>query len=96
MIALAIGVLLALIVVIPRTPGSRRGFLFWEAIAEYDNGRQYADELGRLSSASLFQVKAEHCFDLARVCRRKYSVLRAAILAGAIGLAASVVVFLFV
>ena len=96
MMALALGVFLALLVVIPRTPGSRRGFLFWEAIAEYDSGRQYSDELRLLSSATLFQVKAEHCFDLARVCRSKYRVLRAAMWAGAVGLAASVFVFLFV
>lgn len=96
MTALALGVLLALLVVIPRTPGSRRGFLFWEAIAEYDTGRQYSDELRQLSSATLFQVKAEHCFDLARVCRKKYRMLRAAMWTGAVGLAASLFVFLFV
>jgi len=96
MTALALGVLLALLVVIPRTPGSRRGLLFWEAIAEYDSGRQYSDELRLLSSATLFQIKAEHCFDLARVCRSKYRALRAAIWVGAVGLAASVFVFLFV
>ena len=95
MIALAIGVLLALCVVVPRAPGSRRGFLFWEAIAEYDSGRQYADELHLLTPASLSQIKAEHCFDLARVCRAKYKMLRAAIWTSAVGLAASLVVFLF-
>jgi hypothetical protein len=96
MTTLALGVLLALLVVIPRTSGSRRGFLFWEAVAEYDTGRQYSDEVRLLSSATLFQVKAEHCFDLARVCRQKYRMLRAAIWAGAVGLTASLFVFLFV
>lgn len=96
MTALALGVLLALLVVIPRTSGSKRGYLFWEAIAEYDTGRQYSDDVRLLSSATLVQVKAEHCFDLARVCRQKYKMLRAAVWAGAIGLAASLCVFLFV
>lgn len=96
MTALAIGVILALLVVVPRMSGSRRGFLFWEAIAEYHGGRQYSDELRLLSAASLTQVKAEHCFELARVCRTKYRMLRAAIWTGAVGLAASLVVFLFV
>lgn len=95
MTALTLGVLFALWVVIPRTAGSRRGFLFWEAIAEYDNGRQYSDELRSLSAATLCQIKAEHCFDLARVCRTKYRILRAAIWTGAVGLAASLFVFLF-
>lgn len=94
MAALAVGAFLALLVVIPRTPGSRRGFLFWEAIAEYDTGRQYADELSLLSPATLFQVKAEHCFELSKVCRRKYRMLRCALWTGAVGLAGSLLVFL--
>jgi hypothetical protein len=95
MAALAGGAFLALLVVIPRTPGSRRGFLFWEAVAEYATGRQYADELWLLSPPSLFQVKAEHCFELAKVCRRKYRMLRWALWTGAVGLAGSLFVFLF-
>jgi hypothetical protein len=93
--ALAVGAFLALLVVIPRTPGSRRGFLFWEAIAEYETGRQYSDDLWRLSGPSLVQVKAEHCFDLAVVCRRKYRMLRYALWTGAVGLAGALFVFLF-
>jgi hypothetical protein len=96
MIGLAAGALLALLVVLPRTPGSRRGVLFWEAIAEYQNGREYSDELRLLSAGTLSQITSEHCFDLARVCRAKYKVLQAAIWTGALGLAASLVVFLFV
>lgn len=95
MAALAAGALLALLVIIPRTPGSRRGFLFWQAIAEYDTGRQYSDELWRLSGPSLVQIKAEHCYELARVCRRKYWMLRSALWTGAVGLAGSLFVFLF-
>lgn len=95
MAALAGAAFLALLVVIPRTPGSRRGFLFWEAVAEYETGRQYADELWLLSPPSLFQVKAEHCFELAKVCRRKYRMLRCALWTGAVGLAGSLFVFLF-
>ena len=95
MAALAAGAFLALLVVIPRTPGSRRGFLFWEAIAEYETGRQYSDDLWLLSGPSLFQVKAEHCYDLAVVCRRKYRMLRCALWTGAVGLAGALFVFLF-
>ena len=93
--ALAAGAFLALLVVIPRTPGSRRGFLFWEAIAEYETGRQYSDDLWLLSGPSLVQVKAEHCYDLAVVCRRKYRMLRCALWTGAVGLAGALFVFLF-
>ena len=94
MTALALGAFLSLLVVIPRRPGSRRGYLFWEAIAEYENGRQYADELATLTPATLAQIKAEHCFDLSRVCRMKYRMLRVALWIGAVGLAGSLLVFL--
>ena len=95
MAALAVGAFLALLVIIPRTPGSRRGFLFWEAIAEYETGRQYSDDISMLSGPSLIQVKAEHCYDLAVVCQRKYRMLRCALWTGAVGLAGALFVFLF-
>ncbi len=95
MAALALGAFLALLVVIPRMPGSRRGFLFWEAVAEYKSGRDYSDELGLLSGPSLVQAKAEHCYDLAVVCRQKYRMLRRALWTGAVGLAGALFVFLF-
>lgn len=96
MASLSVAAFLSLLVVIPRTPGSRRGYIFWEAIAEYETNRQYADELSTLSPATLFQAKAEHCYDLACVCRRKYRVLRWALRIGAVGLAGALLLFLTV
>lgn len=95
MTSLAGAAIVALTVVIPRLAGSKRGFLFWNAIAEYESGRQYSDELNMLSQATLVQTKAEHCYELARICRAKYRVLRLALVLGAVGLLASLVVFLF-
>lgn len=93
---LAVASFMALLVVVPRIPGSRRGYVFWEAIAEFRSGREYADDLASLSAASLLQLRAEHCFELARVCRTKYAMLRRALTAGAIGLVATLLVLLFV
>jgi len=95
MLTLGISGVLALLVVIPRTPGSRRGYLFWEAIAEFDASRRYADDLTSLSPATLLQVKLEHCHELATVCRKKYRALVWALWIGTVGLVASVLVFLF-
>ncbi len=52
-------------------------------------------DLSLLSSPSLIQVKAEHCYDLAVVCQRKYRMLRYALWTGAVGLAGALFVFLF-
>lgn len=95
MLALALAVVLAVWVVVPRTPGSRRGLLFWSAIAEFPNGGEYALEVQRHSGDSLTQVMAEHCYDLACICRAKYRVLRLAALSGAVGLVAATLVLLF-
>lgn len=95
MAGLAIGTVLALVVVRPRTPGSRRGFVFWEAIAEYDTARQYADDVAQLTPATLSQSIAEHCHDLSRVCRVKYKYLRCSIYSCSAGLLASICVFMF-
>lgn len=95
MALLAVSAFLAILVVIPRTPGSKRGIVFFEAIAEFDTGRRYADSLAAMTTEALFQEKAEHCHVLATVCRRKYARLRTALWIGAVGLAASLLVFLF-
>lgn len=95
MFALGVSAVTSLIVVIPRTPGSRRGYLFWEAIAEYETSRKYADDLASVPLPDLLQIKAEHSHDLAKVCRAKYRALRAALRIGTVGLGAAVVVFLF-
>jgi hypothetical protein len=96
MVILSVSSIISLIVVIPRTPGSRRGYVFWEAIAEYPTGRDYADDLATVTIPTLLQAKSEHCFDLAKVCRSKYWWLRLALWIGVSGLAAAALVFLFV
>jgi len=95
MLCLAGAALLALYVLMPRLPGPRRGFIFWEAIAEYQTARQYSDELLVLSEATLAQEKAEHCHTLAGVCSEKFKVLRLAFYVLGVGLVCSIVVLLF-
>ena len=95
MFALAVGGFLAVLVVIPRRRGSRRSDIFWEGIAEYDNARDYADNISTLSSATVRQIKAEHCFEIASVCRRKYGMLIWSLRICATGLLAALLVILF-
>ena len=67
MAGLGAGALLAISVVLPRLPGSRRGFIFWEAIAEYETAREYSNDLASLSTATLSQSVSEHCYDLSKI-----------------------------
>ena len=91
--SLMLSVLLAVIVVIPRTSGSRRGTIFWNAIVEHQSARMYADSVLALTGLDLTSARAEHCFELAMVCKRKYATLRWSLIAGGIGLACTLVMF---
>ena len=91
--SLILSVLLAVWVVIPRTSGSRHGHIFWEAIVKHQSGREYADSVLTLSGPDLTSARAEHCFELALVCKRKYTTLRWSLVAGGVGLAATLLLF---
>ena len=82
MVALVVGAGCAFWVIVPRTKGSRRGLIFWEAIAEYDTGDSYGEELLKFSMERLFLATVSHCVDLAKICRGKYKVLRCSLLCG--------------
>ena len=77
MAGLAAGACVFLMVVFPRLKGSRRGLIFFNAIAEHDSGVEYADEVSRRTSGELARIKLQHAFDLSLVCKAKYQVLRA-------------------
>jgi hypothetical protein len=94
MAGLGAGALLAISVVWPRLPGSRRGYIFWEAIAEFETAREYSDDLASLSAATLSQCVSQHCYDLSQICRTKYKRLRLSIWICSVGLAAAVCIFL--
>ena len=94
MSALAVGASCAFCVIVPRTKGSRRGLVFWEAVAEYETGESYGEDLMKLSVDRLFLATASHCVDLAKVCRAKYRVLKWSLLCGVFGLTASLLAVL--
>jgi hypothetical protein len=75
MVGLAVSACVFLIVIFPRVKGSRRGILFFNAIAEHISGRDYAEEVLRQSVTDLTHAKLQHAYDLARICRTKYFVL---------------------
>lgn len=95
MLGLAGGSLVSLAVIVPRLKGSKRGYVFWNAIVEFDSAANYAEEVLRRSSNELVKAKLEHCYELASVCTRKYRTLNLAIRIGALGLSAGVLYLLF-
>lgn len=94
MLGLAAGACTLLAVVFPRLKGSRRGLLFFNAIAEYDNSTEYVKEVLARSGDDLISAKLQHLYELSRVCTAKYRTLRIGFWAGSIGAAAGLL-FLF-
>ena len=95
MFGLAVSAILAIAVVIPRLPGSRRGVLYFNAIAEFESAKEYSGAVLTQSGDSLLDEKAAHVHVLATICRRKYKVLRAAVWSGLVGVLGALAFMLF-
>jgi pycsar effector protein len=85
MLGLAIGAIFLLAVVFPRLKGSRRGLLFFNAIAEYEYPGEYAAEVLSQSDDQIVRTKLLHCHELSKVCKAKYWTLRAGFWVGTVG-----------
>lgn len=85
-LALATSFVLAVWTIRPRLHSSQvRGYIFWENIRRYKQKKDYWDELGACDSAGLERTTAEHVWDLAEVCSRKYFWLNLAIYFASVG-----------
>ena len=89
MSGLGIAAAVFLAVVFPRLKGSRRGILFFQAIAEHDNSSEYAEEVIRRSGDDLLRAKLQHDFDLSKICVRKYRILSFGFWIGSVGICAA-------
>lgn len=94
MVSLALATLGAMGVVVPRRRGSSRGYIFWEAVAEYEDSTGYSSVVMQLSPEALTRETLHHCYELAKVCRRKYRALNISLRFAALGSVASVIYLL--
>lgn len=76
----AMGLLLSavacMLVVMPRLTGSRRGLVFFGAIAEFENSNDYVSEFMKQSLYDLCDAKIRHTYDLSSICKTKYRMLK--------------------
>lgn len=93
-IGLSVSALSCLATVFPRLKGSKRGHVFFGAIAEFESRKEYATDVLQQGVVSLIEEKLCHVHDLAIVCGRKYAVLKIGQWSGAIGVVAMVVLLL--
>lgn len=77
--------------IVPRHWTSGEGLVSYSNVAQHRNAASYVSNVARKSSGELTELRLAHCFDIARVCARKYGYLRKAMWLGVAGLAAAVV-----
>lgn len=91
---LAVSIIACLATVFPRLNGSKRGHVFFCAIAEFESRKEYAADVLQQNLTELIKEKLCHAHDLAIVCVHKYWVLKIGQWAGAIGVVAMVFLLL--
>ncbi len=74
-----------LFVVIPRLRGSKRGLVFFNAIVEYSSQQEFVSDVMEASPNKLCEEKIKHIYEIAKVCDRKYKMLRYGLWLGGIG-----------
>lgn len=90
-ILLILSCVFCILVILPRTPTSGEGIVFFGAVAGYKNGEEFRNKIRSCGEAELTDARIRHCYDIARVCTRKYGHLRKGMLIGAAGIVANLI-----
>ena len=71
---------LAFLVIAPRLASpSNEGLVFFDSVARRTKGEEYAQDIGAHTEDDLTEARLKHCYDISRVCSRKYGFLKKAI-----------------
>lgn len=95
MSGLAVGAIMFLWVVVPRLKGSMKGLIFFNSVAEYESGDAYMADILRATGEDLMRAKLKHCYELAKICKAKYSKLVCGLYIGAIAYVSTLTFLLF-
>lgn len=84
--------LFSFLVVAPRlsTP-SGEGVVFFESVAKKPSAQAYLAEVVASDAGALTEARLKHCYDVSRVCSRKYAALKTAIWLGLPGTALALI-----
>lgn len=94
MVGLSISCVLSVFVVFPRLSGSKRGFIFWESITEFNNPSEFAEAAQKLSTAEITRELLLHSYELSAICKKKYAILNWALRIGGVGAIATIIYLL--
>jgi len=83
---LIISAIFAFLVIAPnlRSP-SGEGLVFFGSVAKHENSGAYVNKVSGLSEQEMANLRLQHCYDLSKVCSKKYNRLKVSIWLGSIG-----------
>ena len=88
---LAVGAGFFLSVVFPRLQSSSPGLIFFNEIAAHPSAIEYTEGVLATPAAEIARTKLRHLYDLATICRKKFSALRRGARIGVVAGAAAIV-----
>jgi len=77
---------LAILAVAPRLKGARRGLIYWGSISGFSDPQEYRAALARLDSRGATDEISRHCYELSRIAKHKYELIKWAMWLGIAGL----------
>lgn len=83
---LLMGALFSFLVIAPnlRSP-SGESLVFFKSVADQKDSGTYVTNVAKLDDHEMTNLRLQHCYDLSKVCTRKYKYLKRSIWLGAIG-----------
>lgn len=75
------------LVIAPRLGSSGETVVYFEAVAKRKSADDYVKDVASKNEAELAEARLKHCYDISRICTRKYGFLRRAALLGVPALA---------
>jgi hypothetical protein len=81
-------------VIVPRI-GDANGIIHFRAVAKRTSAKQFASDVLGTSESEMFEEQMAYCYELARICARKYRWLDRSLFAGVLGYAAFLVTLVF-
>lgn len=91
-LSLVLAAVCAFIVIFPRTRRRTDDVMFWGAVAGHASHDAYLRAVCSRDRVTLARGKLAYCYDLACICAAKFRLLRAAMIAAALGLVLFLVV----
>lgn len=82
--------LFSLFTIVPRLKGSKKGIIYFNSVAAFENKNDFVIAVLKKSEHELIIDELQHVFELSNICSKKFFWLKIAVWTGGIGLIAGI------